>query len=139
MTIPRAHRIRTRGTRRRRCYELAGRGILQDDTWLLVQGRACGVDHAWLEREGWVYDGVLDQEFSKADYYTEFRALAGRTYTAKEAAHQLIMAGHWGPWHDAPPQMPGAPRRRHSDVQASRKAHDGAVVKRRVSSAATTL
>ncbi len=50
--------------RKGRCFELAGKGLLRDPTWTLVHGWvSAGIPrlltaHAWLQKEGYVYDPV---------------------------------------------------------------------------------
>lgn len=92
---PRLPRIRKRA---HRCYELAGRGQQRDPSWTLVHGtlESC-IGHAWLEKEGTVYDRFMPI----AQYIEEYAALAERRYSAKEAAEAMLSAKRatWGPWH----------------------------------------
>jgi hypothetical protein len=105
-------RIRAR-TRARRCYELAARGLLQDPSWRLVHGTNLGMaGHAWLTKDGIVYDAVRDQ-YMAADVYAQKRgAVAERHYGPNEAAEQVCLAGHWGPWHETAGAVQGVIRRR---------------------------
>jgi hypothetical protein len=92
-------RINVLGSREGRCYELAGRGVVEYRDWLLVHGTAYGTGHAWLERESWIYDAVIDQLMTSAQYKSFARAAGARTYTAKETAELAASSRHWGPWY----------------------------------------
>lgn len=103
---PHPPRIETR-QRKGRCYELAGRGQLNvDPTWTLVHGRAAIVArlplliaHAWLEKDGYVYDASLDELMTAKKYVARYKALTERRYSAAQTAKKLIENEHWGPWH----------------------------------------
>jgi len=95
--------------RKGRCFELAGRGLLEiDPTWTLVHGRAAFwnltrlpllIAHAWLEKGGYVYDATLDELLTVKAYATRHSAIAERRYTEAKARKQLLAARNWGPWH----------------------------------------
>lgn len=94
-------RVRARD-RTHRCYELAGKGQQRDPSWTLVHGTIRGwIGHAWLEKDGAVYDAVLDRFMSVEQYVEEFGAKVERRYSRKEAAHEILSAQRltWGPWH----------------------------------------
>jgi hypothetical protein len=100
----RKRNFRTRVTR---CYELSYQYLFDSDIaaqWLLVHGEAEGrngrIDHAWLERDGTVYDATTDRLYSFAEYETLFRAAVRVRYTVKEAARRVVESGHYGPWSD---------------------------------------
>lgn len=86
-----------------RCYELACRGALEAGDWELVHGTVRHVSgepmgHAWLEREGEVYDPVLDRTFPQVLYRQEYCASTDARFTQKEALGLLLEQGHYGPW-----------------------------------------
>jgi hypothetical protein len=97
-----AKRRRRYRLRSGRCYELAGKYLLDDPTWTLVHGTARGRDgrigHAWLVRGDTVYDATLDKSFARADYVARYAANEVTTYRAIEAARAMLVSGHWGPW-----------------------------------------
>jgi hypothetical protein len=106
-------RIRPR-TRAKRCWELSFRIQRDDPTWTLVHGRlstapdmrdrsVVGWQHAWLERDGIVYDATLDASYTKDDYVAQFGATEEMRYTVKEAAVACIKAGGrvYEQWHDS--------------------------------------
>jgi hypothetical protein len=95
-------RIRAR-TRAHRCFELSGRGALNDPSWTLVHGSIYGpnnIAHAWLTKDGVVYDTVIDRYMTEIEYAEKFNAVSERSYELKEATPLLLKQGHWGPWHD---------------------------------------
>jgi hypothetical protein len=65
-----------------------------------AEGRNGRIDHAWLERDGTVYDATTDRLYSFAEYETLFRAAVRVRYTVKEAARRVVESGHYGPWSD---------------------------------------
>lgn len=86
-----------------RCYELTAHIMLHEaaaKTWRLVHGRR-GVAHAWILsiEDGTIYDPALHKWFDRTEY--ELRATAERTYTQAEAAAQIVLHKHSGPWHES--------------------------------------
>jgi hypothetical protein len=89
-----------------RCYELAWRTLFslpEPAGWLLVHGEVNGpsgsrVDHAWLERDGAIFDPVLNASMTWERYRRIYGASDGTRYTSDQAAHQLLEEGHYGPW-----------------------------------------
>lgn len=59
--------------------------------------------HAWLRRDGWVYDAVLDKSVSAIEYAQRFAAEELATFDYVEAAHAMLSHRHWGPWIEIPP------------------------------------
>jgi hypothetical protein len=99
-------RIRPR-IRKSRCYELCGRYQLGDVSWTLVHGSVqeehrLRIDHAWLKRDGWVYDAVLDRSFPELTYLHKFAAVEVATFSPEEAARRMVETGHHGPWRERP-------------------------------------
>jgi hypothetical protein len=93
-----------------RCYELAGRGIIEcaaESGWTLVHGRArvsrssplIG-GHAWCENLdcGIAYDAVANRFYRLENYYRLWKAKPVLRFTPKQAAIKLSKEGHWGPW-----------------------------------------
>ena len=98
-------------TRQTRCYELAGRGMLDapdDCLWILVHGRVntmngqSRIGHAWHEHpeSGLVYDPVFNTTTPKAEYYEGLRAEVVAVFTRAQALEQMVLTGHWGPWRN---------------------------------------
>lgn len=91
-----------------RCYELSGKGLLQAEDWTLVHGEVNAgsklgnirMDHAWLEKEGQVYDAVLDGLFEQDDYYRQCEVTEAKCYRSKEVILNISHFGHWGPWNN---------------------------------------
>jgi hypothetical protein len=108
-TAPRpASKIRPR-RRDGRAFELSGRYQLDDNSWTLVHGsiRAKVItkgnaltrfNHAWLKRDGWVYDSVLDKSYEEPHYVQLYAARAVATYDSRAARKMATDTGHWGPW-----------------------------------------
>jgi hypothetical protein len=93
--------MRTRKCKKRqgRCYELAFSTLLLNSDWTLVHGRVnYDVGHAWLEKEGEVYDPVIDKQMSKETYLVEFFAEAQHEHNIIEAAGLLLKTNYYGPW-----------------------------------------
>jgi len=88
--------------RQGRCYELAFKLLTDDPTWTLVHGVAnsggADIGHAWLERDGWVFDPVLNRSLAWIDYATDRRAVRLASFTAQDAARRAVASGHYGPW-----------------------------------------
>jgi hypothetical protein len=95
-----------------RCYELAYRYLMMDERfserssdtdWLLVHGEVNGPDgtrigHAWLEREGEIYDPVGDEFLPKVQYRMRFAVKNIRKYSRLEVAEAVLACNHLGPW-----------------------------------------
>jgi hypothetical protein len=88
-------RIRPR-TRRHRCFELTARIQWDDPTWTLVHGivQSC-TEHAWLSRDGVVYDAVLDKSFTAEDYVARFDAQEVASYDVRAASELLARVGSY--------------------------------------------
>jgi hypothetical protein len=74
-----------------------------DQTWTLVHGSVQililgRIAHAWLKRDGWVYDAVLDKSMPEADYIERLHAQECGTWDIHAAATTMLEANHWGPW-----------------------------------------
>lgn len=101
--IPRPQsRIRPRN-RQHRCFELAGRYQLDDPTWTLVHGvieseiRGIPIAHAWLKRDGWVFDPVRNESMPESEYLDRFAASEVGAFSSREAARKTAELGYWGP------------------------------------------
>jgi hypothetical protein len=88
-----------------RCYELAYRAMLDNASWTLVHGRVNGppdgrtpMGHAWLERDGWVYDVVQDQLLTVERYRSAYDAEPLASWSQVHAAQLMLAANHYGPW-----------------------------------------
>ena len=108
---------RIKGLRKRvgRCYELCGRAALTRPDWSLVHGfvvmRDRCMGHAWLERDGWVYDAVLDQVMRSEQYASDFKAdERARCPGGQSVSGKVLVYGHWGPWNEENPPRKGLPR-----------------------------
>ena len=98
--IPRRPRLRSRAAR---CYELAGHLALDHPEWVLVQGEVDMHDgsrmgHAWNEREGWVYDSVLDEAVLAPEFTARFSATEAARWQGRAVAAMVLTHQHWGPW-----------------------------------------
>ena len=56
--------------------------------------------HAWLQRDGWVFDAVLDRAFGLQKYLPRFRAIELAQWQGAQVAAEKAKHGHWGPWLD---------------------------------------
>lgn len=98
--VPRRPRLKTRDGR---CYELSGELALYHHDWTLVQGEVNMRDgsrmgHAWVERDGWAYDSVLDKCMPTPEFRARFAAVEHGRWQASGLAAAMIAHGHWGPW-----------------------------------------
>ena len=101
---PRPQSRRRPRTRHGRCFELAYGYLSDDPTWTLVHGRGIsqlvGVfSHAWLKRDGYVYDTTFNRTFTAEVYATLVKIEEIATYTYREAAEHALRTGHSGPWY----------------------------------------
>jgi hypothetical protein len=97
--------------RQGRCYELAGRVMLNEkgsEAFTLVHGvldlsrlgLSSAYDHAWIElADGRVYDPNLHEYMPKAEYYDRYKPSRCQRYTRLEAAK--LMSRHYGPWTES--------------------------------------
>lgn len=90
-----------------RCYELSFRTQQKYPECFLVHGVLTKgeisknpLPHAWLEYEGIVYDVVLNKTFQKENYYLVFGAQPTLSYSATDAAFNLLSHKHSGPWQE---------------------------------------
>jgi hypothetical protein len=60
------------------------------------------IAHAWLERDGMVYDAVVDRFMDAQEYTRTHGAVCERRYSLREAAENAASKGNWGPWHATP-------------------------------------
>ncbi len=78
--------------------------MLDRDDWALVHGLVDGapnsgrIAHAWVERDGIVYDPVLDRAMPLPDYQAQFAAVAVARYDKSSACRMVAEHGHSGPW-----------------------------------------
>lgn len=79
-----------------RCYELAGRFVLENEEATLVHGFVMGIPHAWAELGNLVYDGTCKGFFDREAYYRIARAKEVRRLAIRELA-DLCGSGVWGP------------------------------------------
>jgi hypothetical protein len=88
-----------------KAYELTFLGSISGcGEWTLVHGETSGpfghlrMGHAWLERDGWVYDPVLDRIWPWEVYALFTRAVPMRHYSNSEMLGEWAETGHSGPW-----------------------------------------
>lgn len=60
-------------------------------------------DHAWVERDGFVYDWQARHPppVSATGFYLDRDPVDIRRYTSSEAVELFVRTGHMGPWTDA--------------------------------------
>jgi hypothetical protein len=64
-----------------------------------VEGMPYFVGHAWLSRDGIVYDPVKGKECPAGEY----PGVALHRYTAEQAARMMLERGIYGPWEEDVP------------------------------------
>ena len=110
-------------SRTHRCYELAGRRVVQDGG-VLVHGAVKSlrhpepVDHAWVEVIDYVYqvdghwlqgdgvwDPVIEVTHSRETFERIFEPRVDARYTQVQVNAIVFIVQHWGPWRLG--EMPG--------------------------------
>lgn len=96
--------------RQGRCYELAGRVMLNEDgseAFALVHGTANSgfaeqrIGHAWIELpDGVIYEPIFNEYMTGAEFNSRAKPSECQRYTRMQTAKLLVHAGHWGPWTD---------------------------------------
>lgn len=87
-----------------RCYELAGRYVMEHHSAKLVHGSIQGFDnprigHAWvILPSGEWYDTILDLALPESAFIDYFNAEVDATFSMIELAENSVRTGHWGPW-----------------------------------------
>ena len=89
-----------------KCYELSYQFVTSNYDYLLVHGIITGnkfgtnksLDHAWVEKNGEVYDLVTDIIMPKEVYYNLHSVEVIAIYTAQEAMKQALKSGTYGAW-----------------------------------------
>ena len=98
-------RLHNEEQRHGNCYKLALLGCLHGgEDWTLVHGETVGpmhsgrMGHAWLQRDGWVYDPVLDRVWPWKIYARFVGAVPISRYSHAETWQLAEETGHCGPW-----------------------------------------
>jgi len=103
-----------------RCYELSYQFATSHEGYDLVHGYISTkdgsrvIDHAWTERDGTVYDPVMDQELPAEVYRALLNAEEAKRYSGIIAMKHGLESGTYGPWHDIPKG-----KRKHPDLRES--------------------
>lgn len=102
------------------CYEETARLLVDPFNsdyadWTLVHGRPVlqrppfiRYGHAWLEKDGEVYDPSAGVRMPVFFYYAlgQITKEEMYRYSRKEARRHIITSGHWGPWEGIETDMP---------------------------------
>lgn len=91
-----------------RCYELSGNFQVDNQEYTLVHGFITDrigdtghtIDHAWVEKDGEVYDPVLDKSYPTDIYEALTGAEEIIRYEYIKTLNNIQKTGHWGPWHE---------------------------------------
>jgi len=105
-----------------RCFELSGKFIMNNPEWKLIHavitdrvfGTGSSITHAWCEKDGIVYDPVLEEEFPAIAYYGLYGVVDYKyndyekknsipeslkiQYDYKEAIEIMLQTENYGPW-----------------------------------------
>lgn len=87
-----------------RCYELAGRYVLEHpDADALVHGSIEGmgqprIGHAWVEVVGGVWEPVTASVWSWTAFMAVFDPRMNDRWSNAAARDRMLRAGHFGPW-----------------------------------------
>lgn len=84
------------------CFELSFKLALNNPTWMLVHAEILDgvtrIHHAYLKKEGAVYDPVLNKFFDENKLYQYWRPSNYFEYSIVEAGVLLLKNHHYGPW-----------------------------------------
>ena len=92
------------------CYHNACEYVLANKDWTLVHGhpvlqgnskyRGMRFGHAWVEKDGVVYDTEADITIPADLYYAigQIDKDEVKRYTTEEARRNILDRGIWGPW-----------------------------------------
>ncbi len=85
----------------KRCYELAGKFLLEHPEGRLVHGIVNGdIPHAWVEIDGLVYDGTCKGLFESGGYYAVMNAKPIQVFGHQEFCEKMSNSAVWGPLTD---------------------------------------
>ncbi|MCP4599248.1 MAG: hypothetical protein GY847_01705 [Proteobacteria bacterium] len=92
------------------CFRQSGKAIIGMEMfhdWLLVHGIAIctgeehkgeRMSHAWIEREGVVFDAMTETFVRKEQYYEAGAISYAVGYPLEEAREMILTFENWGPW-----------------------------------------
>ncbi len=88
-----------------RCYELAGRRVLQGEGTLvhgtITNGATARIGHAWVIMEdGSVWEPISDQAMPMLVFVAFFHPEPILSYPREEALSLMARTAHFGPWHE---------------------------------------
>ena len=87
-------------------FVTAAHFLMRNRTWKIIHGYVNGVGefsgqvvpHAWLEKQGMVYDAHNEMFLTKAEFYRARGAMVDLEMAYKPAHEMMIMKGSYGPW-----------------------------------------
>lgn len=56
--------------------------------------------HAWVEKDGMIYDNNVPEGMPRKDYYSTFHPRKQRAYTPEQTVVNCLRNGHYGPWEN---------------------------------------
>jgi hypothetical protein len=90
--------------RKSRCYELSGVLILDNPDWFLIHtvvNTPIGLnDHAYLEKDGVIYDPVANEFYDKEFIMKKYPPKKITVFNQLQAAQNVTQQKHWGPWDE---------------------------------------
>lgn len=99
--------VKIKEERQGRCYELAGRFVLDNEDWTLVHGitnppvgpyQDTPYAHAWVEKGNIVYDPVFNTFYNKDEYYNLYEPSKMKRYNIVKLRANALKYKHWGFW-----------------------------------------
>lgn len=91
-------------TRLGKCYELAGRKVVEDKEGLLIHGLirhddVGDVGHAWVHLDnGNLWEPTTDSTYPPDVFERIFNPIILAGYTQQDTATAAMTTGNWGPW-----------------------------------------
>jgi hypothetical protein len=89
-----------------RCYELAGRYLIENKGTLvhgIVHSGAQEIRHAWvIDQDGEIFEPTTGIHYDAASFERQYQPIERVRYPWDKAAVQMLRFKHWGPWDDEP-------------------------------------
>lgn len=90
-----------------RCYELAGRFVMDHPDTELVHGTIQrdplpANPHAWVITPSGIWEPITDETWEDGLFEVFFNAIPITTYTRLEALDMMVEHEHFGPWKGTP-------------------------------------
>lgn len=87
-------------------FMTAAHFLMKNRTWKLIHGTVDGVGefagmrtpHAWMEKQGMVYDAHFEMFMTKAEFYRARGAKVSIEMSYRPAHEMMVLKQSYGPW-----------------------------------------